>query len=175
MLGDAPDALGIGLYKLQVFLFGRFAEGAEQPALGGDETVLDQDAEIAFEGWQLFQEQFPGGMRDQQQLAVFEGFDIQKRRLTRKKTIEIGRPPAFQGKLKDMFAALFIDGICPQQTLADEDIVFGDIPFLQDKLLFSQFFWGKEGFTKLELLRCQCDLLVDLSCTNQQPDRKVDA
>ena len=113
MLGDALDAFGIGLHEFEVFPFGRFAEGFQEAALGGDEVILYEDPEIAFECGKLLQKGFPGGPGDQEQLAVFQGFDVEERGFFREKAVEVGCPPAFEGELKDMLIAFIIDGVCP--------------------------------------------------------------
>ena len=111
VLRNAPDAFGVGLHEFEVFLFGRFAERSYQPALGGDEVVLDEDAEIPFEGGDFFQQGLPGGVGDQEEFAVLQGFDIEKGGFFRKKAVEVGCPPAFEGELQDMLVALVIDGV----------------------------------------------------------------
>ena len=111
VLGDALDAVGVGVHEFDIFLFRRLAEGAYEAALGGDEAVLDQDAEISFDCGHLIQQGFPGGAGDQQQLAVLEGFDIEKGGFVRKEAVEVGRPPAFERELQYMFVALFVDGV----------------------------------------------------------------
>ena len=111
MLWHPLDALRVQLHELEVFLFSRFAERFHEPALGGNKAVLYQDAKISFQDGELFQERLPGWPVDQQELAVLQRLDIEKRRLFRKKAVQIRRPPAFQGELKDMLRAFLVDGI----------------------------------------------------------------
>jgi hypothetical protein len=111
VLGYALDAFGIGFHEFEIFPFGCFAEGFHEAALGGDEVILYKDAEIAFEGGKLLQQGFPGGAGDQEQFAVFQGFDVEERGFFGEKAVEVGCPPAFEGKLEDMLIAFIIDGV----------------------------------------------------------------
>jgi len=114
VLGDPLDALGIGPDEFQVFGLRRLAHGLQQTPLRGDEVVLNQDAEISFELRHFLQKDVPGGAGDQEQFGVFESLHIKKGGLVGEETVEICGPPAFQGKLQDMFAAFFVNGIGSQ-------------------------------------------------------------
>ena len=152
MLGHPLDAFGEGFGQLDVLLLGGFAHCSHQTPLRGNQVVLDKDPKVPFQYRNMTQQAVPGFTVNHQQLAVLNGIHMVRRGFIGKKTVKIGHPPTFKGKLEDMLAAFVVYGVTPEQPLFHKNGVSTDIPFLKQVLTLPEFLGYKAAPAMIQFL-----------------------
>lgn len=105
-LRHALDDGGALLDELKIPFLGRETYGGKNPPVGRDVVALEKDPPVPFKlGYSDAQLLVPGAVQ-QQYVRFLKRIDEKGRILSRQKTVEIGNPPLFNGKLKDVLLPL---------------------------------------------------------------------
>src|SRR5262249_53269438 len=134
LLRQAVDERRIKPAEFGISLLGLEAEDAYEPRLVRGEGVLSKNAEEAFEAGDPLVEVFDVGLGDLEDLAVFEGVDVEDGGTLVDHTTQIAHPPAGRGKLNDVLVAVSVDGVAAEDAAGDEGGSLHDIAFAGEEL-----------------------------------------
>jgi len=111
-------------------------DGGVEALLEDAEGALDQEAEHAFEGGYLLEEERLILEVDGEEFGVFDGFDKQVGRLLFGEAGEVAYPPILDGEEEYGFDAVLVDIIATDTAFEDEGFEVAGLAFLQEEGLF---------------------------------------
>ena len=161
-LRDPGRQLGIGLKKLKISFLGAQAKKGLNPALRGDEAVLQDRANQIVEGWDVAAQLLKIGLVDEDYFGVLQRIDIVIRWVARQQALPVARPPIFYRKAKDRLVPFFIYLINTYASFNNEGIVSPNVTFLQQILAFTQPFILTNRLYFLQLIRRQVAFFKDI-------------
>jgi hypothetical protein len=160
------DDRRVGLEKIEIALDGGLAVLGDDTPLSGDEIVLQKDPEEAFKFWNAFGELIVCLAVEQQELGIFQRFDVVIRRLAREETIHVRDPPTLDSKLQNVLITPLVDGVGTETSLLHEGGVLAHLPFLDKETPLTEFSGHEERRAASKLLIVECNVLGNMLTEN---------
>lgn len=139
MFGYLLEKLGILFQQFVVAFFGVAAEQRKNPVLQGYIPSVGLLAKEVLDFMEFGTKLFPVLKRQAKQFGVFNAVNAYSCRGLVVVGLVIGNPPVLQSKLDDMFFAVGIGTVRFQAAIQYKEIVLNQLPFLDHKLVFSEF------------------------------------
>ncbi len=162
VLRDSLKQGGVRFHEVEVPFFSGHTKCFVNSVGRGHKVGFLKQTEMTLECWNGDQQRLPGVFLKEKNVRIFQRVDVVLGGLSAQKTLQLGNPPVFHGKLNDVLFPLMVHGVQSKASAYDKRNVPADLTFLEEKLTPANLLWNEERKTPLVFIVRELDALLDV-------------